>query len=253
MFQEHYLPQTFAYFIGLGGWLAAARLLPELWPRQQSESFQRPWKEVGIALLGAIGIIGMGQLWGIGIRLPEEGTLGPLLASINQVIIFAPILLMIVIRRHPLTSAWLPRKGIFKRLLVGIVLAGLAIVTYSLLRENADAPWLIWSRIWRYENIDLMVQVFLEDLTIAILFVRFAGAIGNGWASFVVACLFAAGHIPAMLSQGDKWLELIGLFRDAGLGVAVILILQRSRDVIWFWCIHFCLDMTQFARISGAA
>jgi hypothetical protein len=96
-----------------------------------------------------------------------------------------------------------------------------------------------------------MVQVFLEDLTIAILFVRLAGAIGKLWATVVVACLFAAGHIPVMVSQGVTSTELLGLFRDAGLGVLAILVLQRSRDVVWFWFIHFCLDMTQFERISG--
>jgi hypothetical protein len=54
-----------------------------------------------------------------------------------------------------------------------------------------------------------------------------------------------------MVLQGATLSELGGLLRDAGLGVAVILVLQRSRDVAWFWCIHFCLDMTQFAGVSG--
>jgi hypothetical protein len=96
-----------------------------------------------------------------------------------------------------------------------------------------------------------MAQVGLEDLTIAILFVRLAQAAGRLGATLVVACLFAAGHIPAMLAQGASWLEVAGTLRDAGLGVAVILVLQRSRDVLWFWPLHYCLDMTQFARITG--
>jgi hypothetical protein len=137
------------------------------------------------------------------------------------------------------------------RLLVGLVLATLAVTTYSLLRDGASSPWVMLGRIWRYENLDKMVQVFLEDVTVAILFVRLAGAIGSRLATIVVACVFAAGHIPVMVSQGASWLELAGLLRDAGLGVAAILVLQRSRDVVWFWFIHFCLDMTQFAGISG--
>jgi hypothetical protein len=137
------------------------------------------------------------------------------------------------------------------RLLVGLVLACVSVTAYAILRAGADAPWVVLSRIWRYEHVDKMAQVFLEDLTIAILFVRLAGAIGSRWATVIVACLFAAGHIPAMVSEGATWVELAGLLRDAGLGVAVILVLQRSRDVAWFWCIHFCLDMTQFPRVSG--
>ena len=172
MFQEHYLPLVVAYLVGLGGWLLASRLLPGLWPREQLERFDHPWKEFGIALLGTMGILGMGQLWTIGVRLPEQGALGPLLSSINQILIFAPLLLVLVIRRHPLTSAWLPQARIIKRLLVGIILASFAVTAYSLLREGVDTPWVLLGRIWRYENIDMMVQVFLEDLAIAILFVR---------------------------------------------------------------------------------
>jgi hypothetical protein len=173
------------------------------------------------------------------------------LGAINQVLIFAPILAVLAIRRQPWTSAWLPRARIATRLLVGVVLATLAVAIYSLLRDGVDAPWVLLGRIWRYRHVDKMVQVFLEDLTIAILFVRLSGAIGSRTATVVVACLFAAGHIPAMLANGATWLELAGLLRDAGLGVAVIFALQRSRDVVWFWAIHYCLDMTQFAGITG--
>ena len=251
MFQEHYPPLVIAYLVALGGWLLASRLVPKVWPAGPSEDMAKPWMEFGIALLGAIGVVLIGQLWTRGIRLPEGGALGPVLASINQLLIFAPILLVVIIRRQPWTSAWLPWPHIATRLLIGVVLATLAVTVYSLLRKGADAPWILIGRIWRYQNVDKMVQVFLEDVTIAILFFRLAAAIGTRWATVVVACLFAAGHIPVMISHGATWFEIAGLLRDAGLGVAVILVLQRSRDVIWFWCIHFCLDMTQFAKIGG--
>jgi hypothetical protein len=251
VFQEHYAPLVIAYMAGLGGWLVASRVMPQVWSQEPIEGFAHPWREFGIALVGAVGILAIGQLWIRGIRLPEQGVLGPVLGAINQVLIFTPILLVIVIRRQSWATAWLPRQRIAMRLLVGLVLATLAVATYSLLRAEADAPWVMLGRIWRYEHFDEMVQVFLEDLTIAILFVRLAGALGSRWSTAIVALLFAAGHIPAMVSGGATWLEVGGLLRDVGLGVAVILVLQRSRDVVWFWCIHFCLDMTQFARVSG--
>ena len=251
MFQEHYPPLVVAYLVGLGGWLAANRFMPSVWPREPAEGFEHPWKEFGIAIVGAIGILAMGQLWTRGIHLPEQGLFGPVLAAINQVLIFAPILLVVVIRRQSWTTAWLPRRRIGARLLTGFVLASVAVATYSLLRAGAGAPWVLLGRIWRYEHVDEMAQVFLEDLTIAILFVRLVSAISSRWATVIVAVLFAAGHIPAIVSQGATWFELAGLLRDAGLGVAVILVLQRSRDIVWFWFIHFCLDMTQFERVSG--
>jgi hypothetical protein len=251
VFQEHYPPLVIAYLVGLGGWLVANRFMTQVWPGEPFEGFDRPLKEFGFALIGAAGIILMGQLWARGIRLPEHGALGPILGAINQILIFAPILLVVLVRRHSWLTAWLPFDRIGVRFLIGLGLSVLAVVIYSLLREGSDMPWVVLSRIWRYEHLDEMTQVFLEDLTIAILFVRLAGAVGSRWATVIVACLFAAGHIPAMVSQGITWFELVGLLRDAGLGVVVILVLQRSRDVVWFWCIHFCLDMTQFSRVSG--
>lgn len=252
MFEQHYAPLVIAYLVGLTGWLGANRLWPDVWPRRPIVQFENPWAEFGIALAGAVGVIAVGQLWSNNLLLPEKGALRPVLGSINQVLIFAPIMLAPVIRRQPWTTAWFPSRRIPTRILLGFVLASLAVTAYGLLRNGADAPWVMVSRIWRYQNIDEMVQVFLEDLAIAILFVRLAGAIGSHRATVVVACLFAAGHIPALLSEGATWIEFVELLRDAGLGVAVILVLQRSRDILWFWCVHFCLDMTQFARISGA-
>lgn len=43
------------------------------------------------------------------------------------------------------------------------------------------------------------------------------------------------------------------LLADIGLGLGVLLVLQRSGDVVWFWPLHFCLDMTQFPAVNGLA
>jgi hypothetical protein len=251
MFQGHYSPLVIAYLAGLGGWLVANRLMPQVWSHEPIKRFTYPWKEFGIALIGAVGILVAGQLWVAGIRLPEKGAAGPVLGALNQVFIFAPIAVVVLVRRQSWETAWLPRGRIGVRLLVGVGLGVFAVTAYSLLRAGSDSPWVLLGRIWRFENLNEMTQVFFEDLAIAILFVRFAGAVGHRWATVVVACLFAAGHVPAMISKGATWVELAGLLRDAGLGVAVILVLQRSRDIVWFWCLHFALDMTQFPGISG--
>jgi hypothetical protein len=211
MFQEHYPPLVIAYLFAVGGWLVANRLLPHLWPREQAGEILHPWKEFGIAMLGAVGVLAAGQLWSRGIRLPEQGAVAPLLGALNQVLIFTPILLVPWLRHRPWTTAWLPGRAIAKRFLVGVLLACLAVTVYSLLRKGAEEPWALLVRIWRYEHFDEMAQVFLEDMTIAILFVRLASAAGSGWATLVVAFLFAAGHIPAMMSEGASWSELIAL------------------------------------------
>jgi hypothetical protein len=251
MFRDHYSAMVAAYAVSLGGFLVARRVLDRLWPAGESSRFAAPWREFALAMAGAIGILLVGQLWSRGIRLPEEGALGPLLGAINQALIFAPVLLVPILRRHPAITAWLPSRRIPQRLLVGVVLAVLAVAAYSSMREGAENPWSLLGRIWSYDHLDEAVQVFLEDVAIAILFVRLAAAIGYKRATVIVAALFAAGHIPAMLSVGISRSELIGLTRDAALGAAVILVLQRSRDVLWFWSIHFSLDMAQFPDVSG--
>ncbi|KQC12374.1 MAG: hypothetical protein APR63_11125 [Desulfuromonas sp. SDB] len=251
MFHDHATPLVIAYLIALGGWLLANRVFPGIWQSKSDEVIAKPRVEFGYALLGVIGILVMGMLWTKGIRIPESGMFASISGALNQILIFMPIILVMVIRRQSWDTAWIPKDRIWIRILVGLILASLAVTTYSILRVGADSPWTIIVRIWRYEHLDKIVQVFLEDLTIAILFIRLAKIIGHAWATVVVACLFAAGHIPVMVSQGTTWLELYGLLRDAGLGVAVILILQKSRDFIWFWFIHFCMDMTQFNGISG--
>jgi hypothetical protein len=109
------------------------------------------------------------------------------------------------------------------------------------------------ARIFRYANLDEAVQVLLEDLVIAVLYVRIAAAMGQARAVVLVAVLFAAGHIPTMLAQGASVTELASLFLDTGLGVAVIMTLQRSRDILWFWVVHFSMDMLQFAAITFPA
>lgn len=159
--------------------------------------------------------------------------------------------MVIPLRGQSWSTAWLPRERIGTRLALGVLVACLAVTTYSLFRRGADPAWVLLARIWRPSNLAQMTQVVLEDLTIALLFVRFAAAAGRGTAIATIACLFAAGHIPALLAQGASWSAIGALALDAGLGVVIVATLQRSGDVLWFWCLHFSLDMTQFGRTSG--
>ena len=195
MFHEHYPALVVAYLVGLGGWLVADRLLPGVWPRAPAVRFERPWREFIIALVGAIGVSRWGSLEP---RHPSARGRGlrSAVGRRRQLLIFAPILLVPVLRRQAWTTAWLPRARLATRLGVGVVLASLAVAAYALLREGADAPQVVIGRIGRYRNLDPAVQVLCEDLAIAIVFIRLAAALGGRWATVVVACLFAAGHGP---------------------------------------------------------
>jgi hypothetical protein len=95
--------------------------------------------------------------------------------------------------------------------------------------------------------------VFCEDVAIAILFVRVQAALGLRVTIILAASLFAAAHIPAMVARGTSREAYARLALDAGLGVFVLFIAQRSADVWWLWCVHFAMDMMQFVAAPPKA
>lgn len=226
-------------------WLAASRPLP-YWRSPKRPSFDHPWREVGFALLAALLVIGLGQLWLRGVRLPNHTAWRPVFESINQIAIFSPMLLLLLWRRQTLASAWLPGRHVAPRLAIGLGLAVIALAIYTALERGAPSFLSALQRVFDPGNSHVAVQVLLEDITIAILMVRLGAALTNKWAVIVAAALFAGGHIPTMVSEGASSVQLIGLFRDFGLGMLVIATASRGADILWFWPVHYALDMTQF-------
>lgn len=210
-----------------------------------------PWREVGIVLLATVGVLLLGQLWVHGIRLEVQGTWRPVVESMNQVIIFAPLVAVPILRRQGWASAWVRPQGILWRLAIGLGLAFLALALYSALERGAPSWPEAMARVYAPARVHLAVQVLLEDLAIAILFVRVAAALGPRAAILGVAALFAAAHVPSMVARGDTAVEFLGLLRDFGLSVLVLSTVWRSADIAWVGPVHYSLDMTQF--LSGAA
>jgi hypothetical protein len=250
MFTEHYPALVGGYSAALLAWLVIAWLLRRIWPACDEAKFGRPWLELSVVFLAALFVIGIGQLYQHGIALPEAGPFKPVATALNQLFIFAPILLVIPLRRQTWNTAWLCSRTLGLRVLLGIAVALLAVLAYSFLRQGAGNFGQLALRIARYENLGLFVQVFLEDLTIAIFFVRLTAAVGKMWSLIVVALLFAAGHIPTMMATGASASEFSHLILDAAIGVGVLWVLRRSRDIVWFAFVHFCMDMLQFPRIT---
>lgn len=238
-----------AYGTGALVWLIALRTMPSLWPAGASSgiTFAKPWREVLWALLACLGVVAVGQAYQHGLRLPVHGSWGTLAESINQVMIFSPVILLLVLRRQGLSTAWLPTKRVPQRLVVGVAVSLAALAAYGLARHELDRYGMYLSRIYTLGNADKAVQVFLEDVSIAVFMCRLTAAMKRPWISAgLVGALFAAGHIPAMLSHGAAGGDLLGLVLDGLLGLFMVRILQRAGDIWWFWCLHFMLDMTQF-------
>ena len=242
---SHTITLIIAYATVCALWWALSFLLP-LWRAPDRPKFARPWIEVAWAFLAVIGVLVLGQVYSRGVRFHAPGAWQIAAESLNQILIFFPIVLLPVIRKQGWSSAWIQLRRLWARLLVGFGLALIALLIFSLVEQGSPSWWIAVKSAFRFGNAHLAVQVLLEDIAIAIVFVRVAAATSPQYAILLVALLFAAGHIPAMIANGASAQELLGLVRDFGLGVLVIGTLWRGADIAWFCPVHFALDMTQF-------
>ncbi len=244
---SHTLTLVIAYATICALWWGLSRVMP-LWRQVERPTFPRPWAEVGLTLAAVIAVLILGQLWSRGIRLSATGAWQTVAESVNQFLIFCPVVLLPMIRKQSLASAWIQRSRLWARLAIGVGLAMVALLVFSMLEDGALSWWDTVKAVFRPANTHIAVQVLLEDIAIAVIFVRVAAALQPRWAILLVAALFAAGHLPAMLASGASAAEIFGLVRDFGLGVLVIGTLWRGADIAWFWPVHFALDMTQFLK-----
>jgi hypothetical protein len=249
---SHHYALLVAYAITMLAWDRVARRTSNLWPTPAPLSFVHPWREVGFFAIALVLTLGIGQLFVHKWLLPSSGPLSPLVDALNQLIIFAPIVALPLVRRQGWASAWLPSRRVWARILAGLILSLIASLVFTSVRTGS-MPWIhVLGQVYHPKNAGNLVQVLCEDVAIAILFVRLRAALGLRRTIVAVAVLFAAAHIPALLANGASLGELSGLVLDAGLGVLVLFYLQRSGDVWWFWWVHFAMDMMQFYAVPGA-
>ncbi|MDX1478180.1 MAG: hypothetical protein R3301_10785 [Saprospiraceae bacterium] len=240
----HYIALVCSYAAVISLWFVLNRVWPSLWRLRPSLTFARPAREFGYALIALIAVLGIGQLYVRDWMLPGDDVV--ILDAINHFLIFSPVLILLWLRKQGAATVWLPLDRVPQRLLCGLALALIALTVYWLTRRNAHGWGQIVANVYHPQNFALAVQVFMEDLAIALLFVRLAAWIGQRWSIALVAILFAAGHVPSLLAEGAALAELGSLFIDAFLGIIVLTALSRSRDIWWFFMVHFALDMTQF-------
>ncbi len=229
------------------GWCVASRVWSTLWPKPSPPRFANPWREVAYALIACAGVVAIGQLYQRAWHFSATGAMAPVAGAINHFLIFSPIGLLLLIRGQTLDTAWVPRNRILTRVAIGLGLAGIAILAYCVSRGRSGEFFPLLGRVYRFDRLEHLAQVFLEDVAIAVMMVRLSAAIGRPWvAAVLVGVLFAAAHIPSMLQQGVSLAELFRLGWDFLLCAGVLMVVQRSADIWWFWCVHFAMDMTQF-------
>jgi hypothetical protein len=246
---SHHASLLVGYLLALVTWERIAHRERKLWPASQAPIFVHPWRELGYCALAIVAVVGIGQLYTRHRLLPADGAAAQPLEALNQILIFSPLLALPFLRRQGTASMWLPRKRVWRRVLIGVILSLIAMLAFACVRAGA-ARWIdIIREVYHPKNLANLVQVLCEDVAVAIVFVRMRAAIGLLSSILMAAVLFAAAHIPGMLSMGTTLDDTLNLAMDAGLFMVVLYFLQRSADVWWFWLVHFAMDMMRFYAV----
>lgn len=241
---SHYIALVPAYATAASLWFVISLFLKTLWNNEATTEFKKPWLEFVYAIIAVLMILGIGQLYIRAMLIPNNGN--NYIDALNQFLIFSPTILLIIARQQSIKSIWLPISRIPVRIFIGLIIALISLFIYWLIRKNAAGYVSILSNTYNPKNISHLVQVFMEDITIALVFVRLSAWIGREWAIGIVALLFAAGHIPSLLSSGASTIEISSLFIDTFIAIVILSAVSKSKDIWWFFMVHFALDMAQY-------
>jgi hypothetical protein len=240
-----YLGLLAGYVAAVGAFWVLFLAIPGFMQTRHEVQFHRPWLELLLLAVGIAGVLGVGQLFVRNMLLPNDNDL---FQSLNQILIFAPAVIVLTFQRPFWHKNFLPLDRAVSGLGFGLVLALLAFTAFIAASRGLGAWPAAAGQVLSIGNVDYVVQVALEDLLIAALAARLTAATNIWVAIGVTAALFAAGHIPSMLAEGATLTELWTLVLDTGLGVLVIGAIIVSRNVWWFIPVHSVMDLTQFLQ-----
>jgi hypothetical protein len=238
-------PLIAAYLATCGGWLLAHRLRPGWWPQRPALRTDHKWRDLAMVFVAAVLVLGLGQMWRAGWLLPEpSGWMGDVAWQVNNLIIYAPVFLILAHRGQSSDTVYLSAKGLPVKLAAGLVFGLLGVAVFLALRGELDSLPSVALGTVRPENLRNFLPVFLEGVVLAFAYVRLRWAVGPWPALMAPGLLFAAAHIPRQIESGLGVPEMAAYFVvTAGVAVAVLYTLQRSRDVIWLGVVHYLMDI----------
>jgi tetratricopeptide (TPR) repeat protein len=240
-----FVPVALAYLLACGGWIILARWRVVSWPRGSFPSCDRPWIELGLAGIAAVGIFALGLAYRLHFLLPSGvGWSQHVSWTLNNVIIYSPIFLVLALRKQTLGTVFLSNKEIGRKVAVGAVLGvGSTVVFLGLRGELATVPTVVCG-VADPNNATNFLPVFLEGVALAFLFVRVRWVLGVWPAIVIPAVLFAVGHIPRQLAGGETIGTMAAFFfLNTLLPAAILYVVFVSRDIIWIGIVHYVMDI----------
>ncbi|WP_421764272.1 type II CAAX prenyl endopeptidase Rce1 family protein [Ekhidna sp.] len=240
------LPLTLAYLSICIAWFWLDKK-GKSWPLESIKSTSRPWIDLWIGLSACIAIMGIGQLYSAGYLIPRsESTIfnQVVIWPLNNVIIFSPIFLILIIRRQSLKTIFISFKSIERKLLFGLIASIIGILVFTGLRgEWARIPEIARSSI-QLKTLSNFPAIFFENVALAFLFVRLKWATGIKWAIGIPAVLFAFAHVPGSIAEGDPASHILIFFVLTGcLTTFILYTAYRSRDILWLGVVHYVMDI----------
>ena len=239
-----------SYLVSIAVWLFLSRKFPDTFLVKDVRIIKWPRLQICALLLCSIAVIFIGRAY-TNDYLVSDFTIGSLQIgeSINQVLIYSPFPLFLILSKQSLSSGWLPTSKIAERFAAGMCLSLVSLIIFVVLSSKKPISNVIYN-VFHIQNTHHLVQVFLEDFSIALLLSRLSSALKPKYfvaAIITVSILFTSGHLPNNLETGVPILDILtGLTMDAILVLVVGIALYKSRDFLWFFPIHFAMDMMQF-------
>ena len=233
------MPLAVAYLLPCAIWLLLARLRPGWWPAPPAPATDRPRLDLALGCLGIAGVLGIGEFYRRGWLFPAT----PLGWVADNLIIYSPIFVVLLARRQRTDAIYLSLRGAHKKLLLGAACALASTAVFLALRGELDRFAGLFTS-WSRQRTAAFVPVFLEGVALAFLVVRLRWVSGTAVAASIPALLFALAHVPSQLAEGRSAAAIVAFFAvNTGLVAIVLLVLQRSQDVIWLGLVHYLMDV----------
>jgi hypothetical protein len=248
-----FIPVVAAYFVPtmLLLWLV---LRTKFWPEPEDLKTDRRWLDLGLALLAAVAVLAVGQLYrqGLLLEVPDDSGLAAPVWMLNNLIIYSPLFIVLALRRQSLATAFISPKGLWVKLGLGVAGALLAVLIFHLLRGEAALISVTLGQAFTLDSLSNFLAVFLEGVGLAFLYVRLRWVMGYWPAALIPALLFAAAHVPGSLAEGDALMHIAAFFLfNTAFVVAILAFIARLQDVIWLSVVHYFMDVAIHAFNSS--
>lgn len=215
------------------------------WPDEPLVETEHKWVDLLMVAVGITGVFAVGEAYRNDWLIPKTGswTDHPI-SALNLSLPFAPIFLVLLIRRQSLATVWISSISIQWKLLAGVVASLAGVACFLAMRGELNRGEEILKDSMTIHSLIHAPAVFLEAVAIAFLFVRLKWVTGGFFAVLIGSLLFAAAHIPSGIQGGRPTIEIVQFFFfNTALAAFIFGVVAKSRDVIWIAIPHYFLDV----------